>query len=177
MGSAAPSGQRSPGAIQNPSVLSELFFLPFARTGTGTKCCWSWSPPRGAVARRTGWLHPYIHPCCGLCPVLTVCAHFYFIYFTRQAKDSIKLFRQFDYLLSVWSSGSVSSVSAPQQCELVGGTRPTSHTVSCSNPAPCALHSDDSSLLSLDETDGKNMPRAHRHSPLPQLLLQHCCKL
>lgn len=58
-------------------------------------------PPRKAgagAARRAGWLHPYIHPCCGLCPVLTVCARCCFIYFTKQTKDSIKLFRQFDYL-------------------------------------------------------------------------------
>ena len=61
-GAAAPSGQSSPGAIHHPSVPPELFLLP-SRTGTGTQCCWSWSPPERLQlgAAWQGWVAAPMH--------------------------------------------------------------------------------------------------------------------
>lgn len=126
---------------------------------------------------RAGWLHPYIHPCCGLCPMLTVCARLCFIYFTKQAKDSIKLFRQFDYLRCQCGCRGGLAVSRPLiSRSWQGGRRPTSHTASCANPAPCALHLDDSSLLPLDETHG-NIYQGHTDTLPHSSPHDFCCSI
>ena len=105
MGSAGALRVHRDRALQEPSstlqCFTSCFSCPPQEQGWALSAAGA-GPPEGGCSQgppgRAGWLHPYTHPCCGLCPVFTVRACFYFIYFTKQAKDSIKLFRQFEYL-------------------------------------------------------------------------------
>lgn len=105
-----------------------------AGTGTGAKCRWSRSSPRCCSWRLPwqGWLclHPRrcVRTAVGLHPPLTEHACLYFIYFPKEANDSIKLFWRFGYLRS--QCREISSVSVPRQPELAGACVPASHAAS-----------------------------------------------
>lgn len=133
------------------SAVPERCPLPFSGAGLDTECCWSWSLLRkSAVTGQAGlgWLHPCVHSCCGWCsqavPVFSL--------FILQNRLTVR----FNYLGNLITFA-VSAVIREDLQGFSSSSAVMSHIThcSCSNPAPSAV----TSLLSLDETDGKTCQR------------------